>query len=180
MKRRGTHNRIFGRLYHAGKSCHQTGKLLYPLKSISSAARLRTIGRTDFERSMFRGMSILKLKPSCKDYLWGGNRLFDKEHVAFLHRNSIEHFQQSILFNPLFKFLFRRFRDFPILTKFIDAKDNLSIQVHPDNRYALENEGQYGKTEMLLLSFTIGTRFVTASAFSICKSRFFPSFPTRP
>lgn len=42
----------------------------------------------------------------------------------------------------------RRFRDFPILIKFIDARDNLSIQVHPDNRYALKNEGQYGKTEM--------------------------------
>lgn len=42
----------------------------------------------------------------------------------------------------------RRFKDFPILIKFIDAKDNLSIQVHPDNRYALKNEGQYGKTEM--------------------------------
>lgn len=42
----------------------------------------------------------------------------------------------------------RRFRDFPILVKFIDAKDNLSIQVHPDNRYALKNEGQYGKTGM--------------------------------
>ncbi len=28
------------------------------------------------------------------------------------------------------------------------AKDNLSIQVHPDNRYALKNEGQYGKTGM--------------------------------
>lgn len=42
----------------------------------------------------------------------------------------------------------RRFRDFPILTKFIDARQNLSIQVHPDNRYALKNEGQYGKTEM--------------------------------
>ena len=44
--------------------------------------------------------------------------------------------------------LFRSFRDFPILAKFIDAKDNLSIQVHPNNRYALKNEGQYGKTEM--------------------------------
>ena len=32
----------------------------------------------------------------------------------------------------------RRFRDFPILVKFIDAKDNLSIQVHPDNNYALK------------------------------------------
>ncbi len=42
----------------------------------------------------------------------------------------------------------RRFREFPILTKFIDAKQNLSIQVHPDNAYALKNENQYGKTEM--------------------------------
>ena len=32
--------------------------------------------------------------------------------------------------------------------KFIDAQDNLSIQVHPDNHYALEHEGQSGKTEM--------------------------------
>ena len=42
----------------------------------------------------------------------------------------------------------RRFRDFPILVKFIDAKQNLSIQVHPGNRYALAEEHQYGKTEM--------------------------------
>ena len=30
----------------------------------------------------------------------------------------------------------------------IDAKDNLSVQVHPDNEYALRVEGEYGKTEM--------------------------------
>ena len=42
----------------------------------------------------------------------------------------------------------RRFDEFPVLIKFIDAKDNLSIQVHPDNAYALKNEHQYGKTEM--------------------------------
>lgn len=41
-----------------------------------------------------------------------------------------------------------KFEDFPILTKFIDAKGNLSIQVHPSNEYALEHEHQYGKTEM--------------------------------
>lgn len=40
------------------------------------------------------------------------------------------------------------FADFPIIIKLIDAKDNLSIQVHPDNAYALEHEHQYGKTEM--------------------------------
>ena len=37
---------------------------------------------------------------------------------------------------------------FPLLIKFIDAKLDLSIQVHPDNAYALKNEHQYGKTEM--------------------------------
>lgn len=37
---------------------------------------------------------------------------------------------------------------FPLLLKFIDAVDDLSIQVHPDDEYALENEKSLGKTEM--------------------------------
>ena len=37
---------------------------------------------------------------------------------------------------------------FPLLLKFIDATDDLSIQVHPDDEYALENEHSLGKTEM--------------------------------
>ena len=37
---------------------------------------------------------------------------------------------------------------FPLLLKFIDATDDLSIQVHPDDAYALENEDSLGKTEM--------------------------------
>ena len=37
---------------------------------------------------------------------------------------------------------------FPLLLKFIDATDDLSIQVHPDDDYALENEKCLGKTEM--------------------------------
>lgn len=37
---------------------------------------------------------------------------------------------------------------FPLLIKFIDAADRLSIQVHPDNEYALAHEGEFGKTEM--------------------------------
>ena len=40
-----------------------------------------------------------------------------------------------------------KFEFFPILIKFIDAKNNLSIQVHPDNDYAMRVEGEYGKTE---------------------------------
>ena len=41
-----------------------------------------------------------------------------------------------------------KFEYFPILIKFIDALDNLSIQVHPDDAYAMKVEGEYGKTEM--------------------------------
>lgn len=37
---------------------------------------------------------------------------------------------------------------FPLLIKFLDASDKLSIQVHPDDAYALANEGELGKTEM--------------------------------
>lgn len=117
-------------------------------------------------------MSILKLRPSCKDYIWGGSRLkdeygieYDGEVLAEAWELSCHPDGPSYIVNGRYagKTLqqytqeegkdvlgthCRRFRDFPILTKFIDAKDNLSIQVHPDNRYALKNEGQYGKTEM--------------------------------
>ena len=41
-----------------------------------------------------------------------------------------------------------KFENFPILIKLIDAKDNLSVQVHPNNEYAQRVEGEYGKTEM--------------------------------
>lgn len=36
---------------------------------------------------------------------------------------------------------------FPLLTKIIDAKTDLSVQVHPDDAYGLEHEGELGKTE---------------------------------
>lgn len=39
-------------------------------------------------------------------------------------------------------------KDFPLLVKFIDAADRLSVQVHPDDRYAAEVENDRGKTEM--------------------------------
>ena len=37
---------------------------------------------------------------------------------------------------------------FPVLIKFIDAKKDLSIQIHPDDDYALEIENEFGKNEM--------------------------------
>ncbi|NDW19059.1 mannose-6-phosphate isomerase [Dysgonomonas sp. 216] len=45
--------------------------------------------------------------------------------------------------------LYNKFNDtFPLLIKFIDARDNLSIQVHPDDELAKERHNSFGKTEM--------------------------------
>lgn len=117
-------------------------------------------------------MGILKLKPSCKDYIWGGHRLaeeygidYDGDVLAEAWELSCHPDGPSVIANGIYagKTLVeyieaegtdvlgkncQRFQDFPILIKLIDAKDNLSIQVHPDNHYALKHEGQFGKTEM--------------------------------
>ncbi len=117
-------------------------------------------------------MSILKLLPACKDYLWGGHRLKDEFGIAYDGDILAEAWELSchpdgpsvieggeFAGKTLRQYLdengmevlgthCRRFREFPILAKFIDARDNLSIQVHPSNGFALQNEGQYGKTEM--------------------------------
>lgn len=117
-------------------------------------------------------MALLKLIPSFKDYLWGGHRLVDEYNKKYDGKVLAESWElschpdgPSVIANgkyagkTLKEFIdaegkevlgknCQRFKDFPILIKFIDAKDNLSIQVHPDNHYALKNEGQYGKTEM--------------------------------
>lgn len=117
-------------------------------------------------------MSILKLIAPCKDYLWGGNRLreeygkkMDSDKIAESWELSCHKDGQSVIEGGEFdgKTLSEyidakgkvvlgtnceRFEYFPILIKLIDAKDNLSVQVHPSNEYALRVEGEYGKTEM--------------------------------
>ena len=112
-------------------------------------------------------MSILKLTPSCKDYLWGGSRLrtdfgvqsdlnpLAEAWVLSCHPDGPSYLPDGTM---LADYLAahpeaagtdcKKFEMFPVLTKFIDAKNNISIQVHPSNEYALEHEHQYGKTEM--------------------------------
>lgn len=117
-------------------------------------------------------MSILKLKPSCKDYIWGGtklkekfNKVYDEEILAETWELSCHDDGPSYIVSGEYNSLTlkeylgkmgkvalgtncEKFENFPVLIKFIDAKDNLSIQVHPEDEYALKNEGQYGKTEV--------------------------------
>ncbi len=117
-------------------------------------------------------MSILKLKPSTKNYIWGGKKLAEEYGKEMTGNTLAETWELSchpdgscyIVGGEYDGFTLQQFIDkkgrrvlgtncqkfpyFPILIKFIDAQDNLSIQVHPDNEYALKNEGQFGKTEM--------------------------------
>jgi len=44
--------------------------------------------------------------------------------------------------------------EFPLLIKFIDAQDDLSIQVHPDDKLSKERHNAYGKTEMWYVAGT--------------------------
>lgn len=107
------------------------------------------------------------LKPVGKDYLWGGNRLNDDfakdielSPLAETWECSVHPDGTSIVASGEFEertlksvlsehpeFLGRH-KELPILIKLIDAKQDLSIQVHPDDAYATEHEHDRGKTEM--------------------------------
>lgn len=119
-------------------------------------------------------MEPLFMLPIYKDYIWGGTKLKDylKKEVPFetaaeawevstneagLSEVEIEKGTKTTL-KELFDNTEKRveifgtktkdMERFPLLIKFIDAKDNLSVQVHPDDAYALEHENDTGKTEM--------------------------------
>jgi len=117
-------------------------------------------------------MYPLLLKAPIKDYLWGGRRLIEefgfeteKEKAAEAWMLSCHKDGNSVVRNGSLAGLSLQqaietwgaealgkkaaiFTYFPILIKLIDAKDRLSVQVHPNDEYALANEGEYGKTEM--------------------------------
>ncbi|MBQ4417958.1 MAG: mannose-6-phosphate isomerase, class I, partial [Butyrivibrio sp.] len=112
------------------------------------------------------------LSPAAKDYLWGGRRLNDdfakgidmfplaETWECSTHPDGISqvksgtHAGKNLLdvINAHPAYLGTRYRDMgelPILVKLIDAANDLSVQVHPDDDYADKYEnGQSGKTEM--------------------------------
>ncbi len=117
-------------------------------------------------------MYPLLLKPAIKDYIWGGNKLKTEfgfecdgevaaegwmlschkdgastvangEHKGKTLPEVLEIWGKNAIGKNATEFSY-----FPLLIKLIDAKQNLSVQVHPDDAYALDNEGEFGKTEM--------------------------------
>ncbi|MCD7746075.1 MAG: class I mannose-6-phosphate isomerase [Lachnospiraceae bacterium] len=116
-------------------------------------------------------MEIMKLIPAGKDYIWGGTRLRDEfgkkcglTPLAETWECSVHPDGPSIVAEGAFagrtlsevlkvhpEYLGTKVgekKELPILVKFIDAKEDLSIQVHPDDEYARLHEGQNGKTEL--------------------------------
>lgn len=113
-----------------------------------------------------------RLQPAGKDYLWGGRRLkedFSKEielsPLAETWECSTHPDGPSIVASGTYEgmslrevltehpeYMGKSYADkggLPILIKFIDAKADLSVQVHPDDMYAWEHEGgALGKSEM--------------------------------
>jgi mannose-6-phosphate isomerase len=54
---------------------------------------------------------------------------------------------------------------FPLLIKYLDIHDKLSIQVHPDDAYALAHEGEFGKSECwYLLHASVDAKFIVGMA----------------
>ena len=136
------------------------------------------------------------LRPSGKDYLWGGRRLNDEfakninmyplaetwecsthpdgpsyvvsgDYIGLSLKSVLEQHPEYLGENNQTK------GELPILIKFIDAKKNLSVQVHPTDEYAAVNEnGQLGKTEMwYVLDATKDAKLVYGLAHTIEKDK---------
>lgn len=112
----------------------------------------------------------IKLKPVFKEIVWGGNRLktdygfeSDLNNIAEAWMLCAREDGDNVIVNGDFagmsftefvknnKFVLgtkgQKYEEFPLLIKFIDAKADLSVQVHPDDEYAKLHENSYGKTE---------------------------------
>jgi mannose-6-phosphate isomerase len=117
----------------------------------------------------------LKFTPIFKEKIWGGNRLkanLDKPvgkllnvgesweisgvegnlsviSGGFLEGNDILELVEIYMGDLVGDVVYEKFGiHFPLLIKFIDANDYLSLQVHPDDDLAMERHKSFGKTEM--------------------------------
>jgi mannose-6-phosphate isomerase len=116
----------------------------------------------------------LKFKTIYKSKVWGGNKIRsiknDKKvpdkcgesweisavegnisvvSNGFLKGNSLQEIIEIYMGDLVGDKVFDKFSyEFPLLVKIIDANDNLSVQVHPDNKIAKERHNAWGKSEV--------------------------------
>ncbi|MCH3885519.1 type I phosphomannose isomerase catalytic subunit [Tenacibaculum aquimarinum] len=117
---------------------------------------------------------LLKFTPILKEKIWGGeklismlNKVSDKKNIGESWEISDVEEDVSVVANGAFKGeslkelivkfkgdlvgnkVYNQFGEkFPLLIKFIDAKEALSIQLHPNDKLAKERHNSFGKTEM--------------------------------
>jgi len=121
------------------------------------------------------GLYPLKFTPIYKDKIWGGNKIksvLNKDYGnlpncgeswelsgvegnvsivtnGYLAGNDLNELIEIYMGDLVGEGIYEHFgNEFPLLIKFIDANDDLSIQVHPDDEMAAERHNSYGKTEM--------------------------------
>ena len=123
---------------------------------------------------MEKSLYPLKFTPIYKTPIWGGNGFKTKLHRTnapekcgesweisgvkdnvsvvcngFLAGNDLSELLEVYMGDLVGDSVYEKFgNDFPLLIKFIDANDKLSVQVHPDDDLAAEKHNSYGKTEM--------------------------------
>ena len=112
----------------------------------------------------------VKLNPIFKEIIWGGNRLKSEYNKKSDLNNIAESWEltvrpdgmNTIVGGEFDGYTMEKYIEvngaavvsnkpqpfFPLLIKFIDAEDNLSVQVHPDDEYGLKHANSLGKTEM--------------------------------
>lgn len=117
----------------------------------------------------------LKFKPIFKETIWGGQKLESKLNKNLegktnvgesweilgvennlsiiangtLEGNDLQEMIEVYMGDLVGDKVYEKFgQEFPLLIKFIDANDDLSIQVHPDDMIAAERHHAFGKTEM--------------------------------
>ncbi|MFV0344864.1 MAG: type I phosphomannose isomerase catalytic subunit [Bacteroidales bacterium] len=120
-------------------------------------------------------MYPLKFKPIFKERIWGGNKIKTVLNKDFsplpncgeswelsgvegdvsivcngkLKDNSLAELVEIYMGDLVGEKNYERFgNEFPLLIKFIDSQDNLSVQVHPDDELSKKRHNAYGKTEM--------------------------------
>ncbi|MDD4370646.1 MAG: class I mannose-6-phosphate isomerase [Anaerostipes sp.] len=125
---------------------------------------------------------ILKMDPVFKEMIWGGHKLRDvygynipSDHTGecwaiSAHKNGDCKIADGEFAGKTLSWVFENHKElfgnvqgteFPLLVKIIDAKNDLSVQVHPGDDYAKKHENSLGKTECwYVLQADEGTKMV--------------------
>jgi beta-glucosidase len=160
-------------MFFAGKFCERCWSLPLYNNGFIKIIQISTDAGTFI--TVLKGSYVMKIKepiflePYLTHNVWGGDRLIKDFGYKNIGKDIGECWGisghvpgESVVKNTEFKgmklselydkrrdlFGNVKYKEFPLLVKIIDARKDLSIQVHPDNEYAGEHEnGSYGKTE---------------------------------